>query len=39
MACRQPGYGGARSRWLATVSNHTATSRTLGVFAVCAIKK
>ena len=31
--------GGATSLWLAAVSNHTATSRTLGIFAVCAIKK
>jgi hypothetical protein len=31
--------GGATSLWLAAVSNHSATSRTLGIFAVCAVKK
>ncbi len=28
--------GGARSLWLAAVSNHSKSSRTLGIFAVCA---
>jgi len=31
--------GGATSLWLAAVSNHSRTSRTLGIFAVCAAKK
>jgi hypothetical protein len=31
--------GGATSLWLAAVSNHSTTSRTLGIFAVCAVKK
>ena len=30
--------GGARSLWLAAVSNHSAINRTLGIFAVCANK-
>jgi hypothetical protein len=31
--------GGATSLWLAAVSNHSRSSRTLGIFAVCAAKK
>jgi hypothetical protein len=31
--------GGATSLWLAAVSNHTRSNRTLGIFAVCAVKK
>ncbi len=31
--------GGARSLWLAAVSNHSRINRTLGIFAVCAIKR
>src|SRR5260221_8250026 len=31
-------FSGATSLWLAAVSNHSSTNRTLGIFAVCANK-
>ena len=31
--------GGSQSLWLAAVSNHSGTSRNLGIFAVCAFKR
>src|SRR5690242_10761065 len=34
----EPGTLGGGSLWLAAVSNQSATSRTLGIFAVCAKK-